>query len=424
MRRFCTGGLRIAAHPVSPVWLIACWVLVLAAQAAAQATTGQPSSTTPASPDRGFFGFFLDNLFAISILFIFLGAIIGAVLNARRRDRVLKDFSDYHVTAVLQDGRRVWGKFRTFPNGIEFRYRQPYRNPIGNVHNSFILYQTEYPAVRAVLRLASDLSPENRERRLDDLVRYYNPTIMRRFWRWSRKQFSILRDAFMKSFSLLIGQAKKVAHTSSMAGAVLTTQDKQLTEIGSTVISSVNLMNDPILEGYIGRWCVAETKEGDGWREIPGILKEYSTDWIELLEASWPRDLTIALDEGEDRAEAPEANCVVRREGGAIILENYPPEPLELIEYTVQGETRTLSRRQLPPGESARIDLGGEGNPKVLVRLQSLEPADVVLPRAMTVVRHAGRREHISWLQSIGLRRKSPKVSRAERIARKKLTED
>ncbi len=384
-------GIFLGSAP----WLVLAAVTNLAPRAQAQPQL-----------QGGIFDFLLENAVGLTILFIFVVAIVGAILNARRRDRVLKDFNEYHVTAVLQDDRRVWGQLVAFPNGIEMRYRQPYRNAAGNIHNSFVLYQSEYPAVRAILRLESDLTPENRQRRLDELLRYANPSLPRRLLRWMLKQFAALRDAFVQSLAVLIGQAKKVAPTRTTAGMILTTQDQRLTSLGSTLLGSVHLLNDPILERKIGRWCVAEVKDGEGWREIPGILKEYSADWLEMLEASWPRRLEIHLQAGETEREVPESHFRIRREPGRLSIDNDPPEGLEILECAVEGMARPLTQRHIPPGETVYVDLGDKSEGNLSVHLIVMEPADVILPRSVTVLRHAGRREQISWLQAMGLRRR------------------
>lgn len=371
---------------------------------------GAPASAAPAAPAKPtLVRLLMDNVLLASLLLIFLGATITAVLNARRIDRVLKEFRGYHVHAALRDGRRIWGHLAAYPNGIELRYRRPYRNSNGMLENSFILYQSEYNAVRAIVRLNSDLTDTLRKRRLEELRRYYYPTIPRRFWRWSLKQLAILRDAYVKALTVILGQAKKAAGASSMAATVLTTQDQRLTEIGTTVIGAVNLAHDPILERFFGRWVVAEIKEDTGWREILGILKEYSAEWIELLEAAWPRELEVVLEAGHAEMEVADANCRLRREGDQLIIENRPPEALEILDVRIGTETRALGHRRIAPADSFRIALGECSDADVRLRLCCLEPADLILPRSLALIRHCGPREQQTWRQAIGLSRAVPK---------------
>jgi hypothetical protein len=48
--------------------------------------------------------FVLDNPFALALTLVFVVAIIGAFVAARKRDRCLKKFRDYPVTIRRQDG--------------------------------------------------------------------------------------------------------------------------------------------------------------------------------------------------------------------------------------------------------------------------------------------------------------------------------
>lgn len=371
--------------------------------------SSSPSPTASSTAKLTLSRLLLDNVLIASLLLIFLGATITAVLNARRIDRVLKEFRGYHVHAALRDGRRIWGNLAAYPNGIELRYRRPYRNTNGMLENSFILYQSEYNVVRAIVRLNSDLTDSLRKRRLEELRRYYYPTLPRRFWRWSLKQLAILRDAYVKSLTVILGQAKKAAGASSMAATVLTTQDQRLTEIGTTVIGAVNLAHDPILERFFGRWVVAEIKEDTGWREILGVLKEYSAEWIELLEAAWPRELEVVLEAGHAEMDVPDANCRLRREGDQLIIENRPPEALEILEARIGTEIRALGHRRIAPADSFRVALGEFSDAEVRLRLCCLEPADLILPRSLALIRHCGPKEQQTWRQAIGLSRAVPK---------------
>ena len=53
----------------------------------------------------GWFHFILANPLAFAILLIFVVAIIGAFVAARKRDRCLKKFRGYPVTVRFQNGK-------------------------------------------------------------------------------------------------------------------------------------------------------------------------------------------------------------------------------------------------------------------------------------------------------------------------------
>ena len=50
----------------------------------------------------------LDNVVALTIVFIFASAIMGAFLKTRARDRCLKDFHRYHITVEDKLGDAAW----------------------------------------------------------------------------------------------------------------------------------------------------------------------------------------------------------------------------------------------------------------------------------------------------------------------------
>jgi len=200
-----------------------------------------------------------------------------------------------------------------------------------------------------------------------------------------------LRDALVNSLGVVIAQAKKIAPTTSLARNVLTSQDARLTEISGTVLGAINLANDPILERHFGRWCVVETKEEGGWREVPGILKEYSADWIELLDASWPREMeiTVPADASEFRSE--EASCRFVRCAESLTVVNEPPGDVELIELSTPQGAVALQGRRLGPEDSHTIEAPkGSRAEAWTLSLRLLEKTDVILPRAQALLRHTG----------------------------------
>src|SRR2546421_8861345 len=58
-------------------------------------------------------------IFYITLLFIFLTAIVTTVVTKWARDKVLKFFNHYHVTLERTRGQTSWGKLKVFSSGIE-----------------------------------------------------------------------------------------------------------------------------------------------------------------------------------------------------------------------------------------------------------------------------------------------------------------
>src|SRR4051794_14701498 len=70
-------------------------------------------------------------VFYITLLFIFLTAIITTVFTKWSRDKCLKFFGSYHVTLERSRGHTSWGRLKVFSSGIELTYDHAYVDPHG-----------------------------------------------------------------------------------------------------------------------------------------------------------------------------------------------------------------------------------------------------------------------------------------------------
>lgn len=348
----------------------------------------------------------ISNALMLTILFVILSAVIGAVIRYRRKDRVLKDFDQYSVIVILADGRRVWGRLQVYPNGLEIHYREPVEDPSGHVERSFVLHQGELAAVRAILRPKDMLTPSMARRRRRDLVRYVRPTPARRFARFLLIQFSILRDALVQTFTLVIGHARNLATPSSRVGSVLQSQDRHINEIGRTVITSVNLAYDPILESFFGQGCVAEVPEGGGWREVPGVMKEYSPDWVEILRGGWPLPLEVILPGGRESTAVADRQIFLRRVDRQLMVENREEKNIELISVQAgDGEALDLGGVEVLPGRSFPLDMVEDSGKDIALKLVFIQPGDTIVPRSSTIIRHRLKQEPLGLMENLGIRR-------------------
>ncbi len=67
----------------------------------------------------------------------------------------------------------------------------------------------------------------------------------------------------------------------------MTTQDKYVTQMKKELIGSVGTAFEPLLERYIGHKVVLEMIKGDKIIEHCGVLKEYTADFIELMDVNY-----------------------------------------------------------------------------------------------------------------------------------------
>jgi len=224
----------------------------------------------------------------ITIIFILLVTFVGAFVRKRNRDKCLKDFSGYVVTLEKTGGKSIWGKLRVENTGLELVYENPHKDDEGHNETSCILYKQEYSNISVLIRFHDQLSDSDKARRDKDLERTYHPGLFRRLWRKTKNIFKTIRDSIMELTNVFISQAKKT----TPAGAMLTSQDKYVSQMKQELISSVATAYEPLLERHIGHKVVLELVKGDKTIELPGVLKDYTSEFIELMDVDYKIDLS------------------------------------------------------------------------------------------------------------------------------------
>jgi len=230
-----------------------------------------------------------------TIIFIVLATFVGAILKRRSKDRCLKDFSSYLITLEKTGEKTIWGKLRVENTGIELVYQNLHKDSDGHNEASYILYKQEYSNIQALVRFHDQLSNSDRVARDKDLKKTYHPGFFRRFGRRVKSIFKMVRDSVMEVVNVLISHAKKA----TPAGAMLTSQDKYVSQMKQELISSVGTAYEPLLERHIGQKVVLELLKADKVFELPGVLKDYTSEFIELMDV----DYSIAQDDAPHKAD-------------------------------------------------------------------------------------------------------------------------
>lgn len=225
----------------------------------------------------------LLNPFVLTILFIFLSGIIAAFIRGRKRDKCLKAFRRFMITLEDTGGKYIWGKLRVEATGMELLYRETHTDADGHIESSYMIYKYEYGNIGALIRYHDQLSEENRKRRDAELKRTYHPSWPRRWRRKLMNIFRTIRDSIMEVSNVMMAQAKKT----TVAGGLLSTQDKYVSQMKNEVIGSVDTSYEPLLEKYIGHRVVTEFLHKEQPVELAGVLKDYTADFIELLDVQY-----------------------------------------------------------------------------------------------------------------------------------------
>lgn len=247
--------------------------------------------------------------FTITIVFIILSAFIAALVKGRKKDKCLKHFKDHTVSIQLTGEKVIWGRLELENTGLELVYNDKHHDPEGHIETSFILYKNEFSELIAVAKYFKDLTEKQKKQRQRQLKKTYHPGILRRFGRWCMNIFRTLRDSFMEVINLFIARTQKAGGF----GQVLSSQGKYVSQMKGELISSISTAYEPLLEKHIGKKVVFELASSGKPVEMIGILREYSAEFIELLDVQFSID-GQKLPETADLI-VPRSRAVVRHLG-------------------------------------------------------------------------------------------------------------
>lgn len=342
--------------------------------------------------------FLLDNVFLLTILFIFLSGVVTAILGARARDRCLKDFHQHPVLLELEkDYKLVWGKLHLFSNALELRYKEPFRDADGHVETSFLLYKDEWPGIVAIYRWADEQDEASLKARKKAIRRTCKPPIFRRTGRFLKNLINTLRDAVSKSLGILVGHARKAMPSST----ILSTQQTAITQIGETFVSFTTSAYDAALEHLIGKRVVVEIPRDVTLEEYTGILKEYSANFLEILGVETPVQFTLPLP-GPDKTRRHRGVQISRREG-VLKITNQGSGQVEILEIS-SGEATEKVERSLNQGESWEKQMDDSGAMEGILKIRESGELDFILPRSRARVRHRGEVESFNWRDFFGVK--------------------
>jgi len=362
---------------------------ILAEQAAPAARDG----THPA------LRFLLENPFAVGLVFIFLVAIVGAFIAARKRDRCLKKFRGFPVTLSEQAGRQVWGVLKVFSHGVELVYETPFDTP---AKRSFLIYEGELGRLLSICRFTDRLGVADRARRRRQARRLAHPPLSSRAGRWARNVVNTFRDALVKALGMTVQQAARASPSPALAA-----QSGQINAIGTLLIGETANAYEPMIEQYISRPVILEvTNPADPNArkvEYHGALGEYSAQFVMLVDVRRrmaehvPMNGTVhrLLEETVEVRAGPEAVHVTNRSGVPVTVEGVTAGGMcHAVNRTVAaGATAETAvpegARAIPPAppEGKAADAAPTETPTVTLAWE--RTFDLIVPRAIGVIRHA-----------------------------------
>jgi hypothetical protein len=351
-------------------------------------------------------------LFYLTLLFIFLTAIVTTVATKWARDKCLKLFHHYHVTLERTRGQTSWGKMRVFSTGVEVLYDHPYVDHRGRKKTSYLVYQHELEQqLLSVLRYHDELDEAHRRRRLKQVHHSFNPGPLRRLARSVRNFVNTLRDAFNAAIGAVVGQYQRM----NPGSMVLGTQGQSVTQIGQTLLGRFANAYEPLLEQYIGRPVILDVADpvnpNNATVQYAGYLADYTQQFIavfnvehktagqvtlELPEAEWGEPLPPLPGPPPPGAPPPalppalkvEHDLAVRLDGPRVKVMNARHEPVVVRRMDRAGFEPLELGMVIPP--NGTLDLPARDARGGRLSIDIVRCLDVVAPRKYATVRHAG----------------------------------
>jgi hypothetical protein len=353
-----------------------------------------------------------SSIFYITILFIFLTAIITTIATKLSKDKCLKFLHGYHVTLERFRGQLTWGQLKVFSTGIEVVYDHPYTDWRGRKKTSYMIYQQELDSqLLSLLRYHDELTPTKQAERTRQIHHMFNPGPLRRIWRKIRNLLNTLKDAFNAAIGAVVGQYQRLNPSS----AVLSTQGNQVTQIGQTLLSKFANAYEPLLEQYIGQQVILDIADplnpNNTTNEFVGFLADYTQNFIAVfnVEHTTAEKFSLTLpdvEKGEMMAPLPpppppgapanvlpaalkeENGLAVRIDAGRFRIWNNRSESVILRRMEREGFEPIEFGAVVPP--NGVFDLPARDARRATLIFEVVRVVDVVAPRKFATVRHAG----------------------------------
>jgi hypothetical protein len=357
-------------------------------------------------------------LFYITLLFIFVTAIITTVLAKWARDKCLKFFKGYRVTLERNRGATLWGRLKVFSAGIEVVYDHPYIDPHGRRKTSYLFYQNEVDAqILALFRYHAHLSRNEQKHRQNQVDSTFNPRFFRRFFRGVRNFVNTLRDAFNAAIGAAVSQYQRT--NPALAG-----QSGAVTNIGQQLLGKFANAYEPLLEQYIGQPVILEVADplnpNNAAQEYTGYLADYTQQFIAVFNVNHPEGEAISIklpdvEKGDPLPPTPpppppgapapllpialvsENGLEVRVDGVRMKIRNVRTELVvvaRLEKETAEPTGPEIVRLDmiLPPMATLNLPARDARNARLICTV--LQSVDIVAPRKFATVRHAGELVH------------------------------
>jgi len=350
----------------------------------AQGVAGTTDVSVQATPP--WWHVLLEQAFALTLLFIFLTAVVGLVIAQRRRDKCLKLMDGDRVTVLDQSDQALWGTLDSYPKGLEVVFDQSYLTRRGIAKRSALIYEPQMASIVAIIRSERGLSAAQRARRQSQIRRGFRPNPLRQLSRWLRNLLNTLRDAFGKALTALIGQIAKVSK-----GSVVDTQSSGVDQIGQTLLGAAGNAFEPMLERHVGTPVVLQLKNPLAGEAPPidvlGFLADYTDKYVAVFNVDHPSIAEENVTVSAESSELVGAGFTVTWQSEMVRVKCTGSD-FVVIESMQSDERSGPLEIVLTRGSTLGLRHHSQGS--VQVRLRVTRRVDVVCPRSLATVLFGG----------------------------------
>ena len=337
----------------------------------------------------------MDISLLVTLGVIFASTLLVSALSALRKDRCLDDFDGFHVTVERKDKYPVYGTMHLVSTGFETLYRDEVLDGQMHLERSYLFYRSDYAGISAIYRYVDELTPANRRRRDRVYRRALHPSLLRRSWRWVTNFVNTATDSLTQALGLVLGGSQTIQ------ARVLAPGQTEMKGLAKQVFTTVGTKYDPLLERLIGEHVVVHMIRDGEEAEYMGILKGYTTDFVELMDVYVPEPLVLDVEaDGDcharqtdvDSAEQASASrslqhdLRMRMQDGVLALENHGDRPILLSQLTSDGERRRVNAL-VDAGSEVRYPVPADTT-AIGLSLQVVLRFDVIVPRTTSAIRH------------------------------------
>lgn len=320
----------------------------------------------------------MDLSLFFTVLLIFIFTLLAAYMRSRARDRCLKSWDGFHVTVEFADGKLVWGVMRLEPTGMELAYTGTVQDD-KHIETSYLLHNNEYADIQALYRYENSLSEWGRQKRATDIQKSFHPGPFRRLRRALRNFLSTATDSLNEVFSMVLGRMTKTGGRYLAADG-----SSALKNLGGKVLGSVGGVYDPLLERYIGQRVVIEVLEGDEVHEHVGIFKEYSADFLEVLNVQYPQPQALML---TTQAVMQSEHLDALLDTDMLRITNNDTWPI-LVRSLTCADKQQFINAVVDAGETILLHVNPAKAERAQLHVQVVRELDMIVPRTRAVVRH------------------------------------